>query len=64
MGKVTYKLKLPEGTRIYSTFHVSQLKKHVGTTISSLALPLVSPDEAFLKEPVRILKRRMTNKGN
>lgn len=63
VGQVAYRLKLPEGTRIHPTFHVSQLKKHVGSAIHSPTLPPVGTGGSVLKEPTRIIDRRMIKKG-
>lgn len=64
IGEVAYKLTLPMGARIHSTFHVSQLKKHIGSAECMADLPPVGSDGAMLKEPVRIINRRMIKKGN
>lgn len=64
VGKVAYKLTLPMGSKIHPTFHVSQLKMHIGKAPHSPALPLVGIDEAINKEPSGSLDRRMVKKGN
>lgn len=64
MGKVAYKLTLLATTRIHSTFHVSQLKKHVSIAVVSSFLPATHADGSLLKEPVQVLDRRMIQKVN
>ena len=64
IGQVAYKLLLLSGSKIHPTFHVSQLKKHVGNISVSSQLPMVGEDGTLAKEPVRIIERRMVNRGN
>ncbi|XP_052483076.1 uncharacterized protein LOC128036202 [Gossypium raimondii] len=64
VGAVAYTLQLPQNSHIHPTFHVSQLKKHVGSTPTQLQLPLVDAHGALPKEPVRISDRRIVKKGS
>ena len=50
VGKVAYRLQLPLGSQVHFAFHVSHLKKHVGSVPT--------------KEPVPVLDRRIVKKGN
>lgn len=64
MGQVAYRLTLPASSHIHPTFHVSQLKKHVGRAPHLPLLPLVGSDDELPKIPVRIVDRRMIKRGN
>ncbi|BAT92057.1 hypothetical protein VIGAN_07071600 [Vigna angularis var. angularis] len=58
VGKVAFRLQLPETARIHPIFHVSQLKKAVGEQIVEKELPRELQAEGPLFWPVRILERR------
>lgn len=62
--KVAYRLKLQIRSRIHPTFHVSQHMKHISKAPTQASLPLVRTDEALLKEPIRVVDKRMVKKGN
>jgi hypothetical protein len=61
IGYVAYKLDLPESALIHPVFHVSQLKKVVGSSVQvSSSLP---PVTSALMVPERVLKHRLVNRG-
>jgi hypothetical protein len=65
VGETAYKLLLPEGCKLHPTFHVSQLKKHIGNkVVPSPDLPLVDDAgnvKVFLET---ILQRRAIPRNN
>jgi hypothetical protein len=62
IGSVSYKLDLPPHSSIHPVFHVSQLKKVVG---SAVPVSPVLPDElTTLQVAEKILQQRMVNQGN
>lgn len=59
VGKVAYRLKLPEGTKIHHTFHVSQLKKAIGDTVPATSLPpQLTSDGVLIAEPEAVWNTR------
>ena len=65
VGKVAYKLKLPEGSWIHPVFHVSLLKRRVGETkVTSTELPPLTNDGEIIMEPEAILDTRWVKKGS
>jgi hypothetical protein len=64
IGPVAYRLELPIGSLIHDVFHVSLLKRHVGTAPpASPVLPPVSEAATLLPQPEVILDRRIIQKG-
>ncbi|XP_038973404.1 uncharacterized protein LOC103699041 [Phoenix dactylifera] len=64
VGPVAYKLDLPEGCQIHNVFHVSLLRKHLGSiTPASSHLPPVAENSSILPQPESILARREIQKG-
>jgi transposase InsO family protein len=65
VGQVSYRLELPEGTKVHNVFHVSQLKEfHPDYTpvFSELPkLPLLDSTDTY---PEKILDHRLVKKGN
>ena len=63
VGKVAYKLQLPEGKSTYPAFHVSLLKKTIEPmTTTCFQLPPVDEDKEVTVEPQAIADRRITYK--
>ncbi|GKC97283.1 retrotransposable element Tf2 [Tanacetum coccineum] len=65
VGKVSYKLELPDNAQIHPVSHVSQLKAHRGETpLSPGNLPHCNNEGLIAVEPYAILDKRMAKKGN
>lgn len=60
VGSVSYKILLPDDCRLHNTFHISQLKKHIGPhAVPNPKLPLINPDGTILLEPEQLLERSL-----
>jgi hypothetical protein len=63
IGNTSYKIVLPEGCHLRHTFHVSQLKKHLGPkSIPCPHLSLLNPNGTILIAPEQILERKLIPK--
>ncbi|XP_026399621.1 uncharacterized protein LOC113295506 [Papaver somniferum] len=59
IGAAASKLQLPAEDRIHLVFHVSQLKKHIGTIHSpSPSLPVLDTDGSILVIPAAVLNTK------
>ena len=64
VGPVAYRLFLSAGSQIHDVFHVSLLRKHLGSiTPTSAQLPPVSDESILLPQPESILAQRVIHKG-
>ena len=64
VGMVACKLQLSEEARIHPVFHVSQLKKHVGSASVQTTLPPVTEEGEIAAVPIAILDRKLGKVGN
>ena len=62
IGAVAYKLELPSGAKVHPMFHVSQLKKHLGSQPAQSQLPIMDNVGLIAKEPLAIMDRRMNKR--
>lgn len=53
IGPVTYKLELPEHSKVHPVFHVSCLKRRIGNGVVSHRTP-VSDDDLLVLEPLEV----------
>ncbi|KAI5414897.1 hypothetical protein KIW84_040382 [Lathyrus oleraceus] len=64
IGAVSYKLKLPEGSRVHAVFHKSQLKKAIGEYAAEPQLPEgLEIEPEHLEEPKELLASRPITKN-
>lgn len=65
VGKVAYRIKLPLETRIHNVFHVSQLKKKVGSQVVSTTFPnMTAGMSRWNRRPEVVLDRQMVKRFN
>jgi Chromo (CHRromatin Organisation MOdifier) domain len=65
IGKVAYKLNLPSGSSIHMVFHVSQLKRKLGSMgTATVGMPLVGSEGRTRVEPLAILDRSLVKRNN
>ena len=64
IGPTAYKLHLPVGSKVHPVFHVSQLKKVIGSAPVNPTLPShISADLEFIGEPEELLDVRQIRQG-
>ncbi|PRQ41877.1 putative nucleotidyltransferase, Ribonuclease H [Rosa chinensis] len=65
IGKVAYKLELPASARVHPVFHVSLLKKKLGSSVvPSPTLPPSFDSNKSNWVPAKVLQRALFKKGN
>jgi hypothetical protein len=65
IGQSAYKLHLPEIAEMHPIFHVSQLKKHIGSkAVPQANLPLVTSNGYIKLEPIEVLDTRTISRAD
>ncbi|RVW83267.1 Transposon Tf2-12 polyprotein [Vitis vinifera] len=65
IGPVAYRLELPSSTTIHPVFHVSQLKRALGSAVLCQPLsPILAEDLEWLVEPDQVLDIRKSSNNN
>ncbi|XP_074324155.1 uncharacterized protein LOC141661071 [Apium graveolens] len=65
IGKVAYKIALPVGSKLHNVFHISQLKKKIGSTkVVQNTLPGINDTGEIDPQPLDIIDRKLIKKGN
>lgn len=64
VGKVAYQISLPIGSRIHNVFHVSQLKRKLGSgKVVQIDLPGFNEAGEPEVKPAKVLDRMLIKKG-
>jgi ribosomal protein L21E len=64
VGEVAYRLELPASSKIHNMVHVSQLKRHLPTTVPVSDDPgLLCLDEFVLLQPAEVMARKQIKHG-
>lgn len=62
---MAYKIKLPAHAKVHHVFHVTLLKKHIGSApISVGTIPEVNQDDISPLIPLKVLQRREVTRDN
>ncbi|KAL8114587.1 hypothetical protein AgCh_021450 [Apium graveolens] len=64
VGKMAYRLELPNITKIHHVFHISQLKKFIGqANVSTVLPPQLTAELELVVEPEELLEVRQVKEG-
>lgn len=62
VGKVAYRLNLPPQSKIHPVFHVSLLKRRIGSDVRSSTLPPFNNQGEFIWTPLKVLDMAVVRK--